>query len=173
LGKYSFTPQNEVVFNKLDKLFDVTIFMDCSQCPIHPTLAPVFDEYGKKNIATIRKNGSVPAMFASWAYADKPEMAEQLAAAYLKLANEQNVLVIPAGLAFARSIKERPALNLYAPDKRHPSLAGTYLGAATVYAVVMGKSPVGIKYDAGLGEETARFLQTVADDTVKSFYGRK
>ncbi|MGL4279611.1 MAG: hypothetical protein ACRCS0_04525, partial [Albidovulum sp.] len=103
---------------------------------------------------------------------DKPEMAQELAAAYQIFANEHNVLVVPAGLAFARAIKERPSLNLYAPDKRHPSLAGTYLGAATVYAAVLGKSPVGLKYDAGLGEETAKFLQTVAEQTVKEFYGR-
>jgi hypothetical protein len=172
LGKYSFDANNNVVFNKIDKLFDVVIFMDCSQCPIHPTLAKVFTEFSKKNIDTIRKNGAIPAMFASWAYQDKPEMAEQLAAAYLAAGNEHGVIVIPAGLAFARAIKERPQLNLYAPDKRHPSLAGTYLGAAVVYASVLGKSPVGLKYDAGLGEETARFLQTVAEQTVKEFYGR-
>ncbi|MBL8590888.1 MAG: hypothetical protein JNK46_20320 [Methylobacteriaceae bacterium] len=172
LGKYSFDANNNVVFNKIDKLFDVVIFMDCSQCPIHPTLAQVFTEFSKKNIETIRRNGAVPAMFASWAYQDKPEMAEQLAAAYLKAGNEHGVLVIPAGLAFARAIRERPQLNLYAPDKRHPSLAGTYLGAAVVYAAVMGKSPVGLKYDADLGAETAGFLQRVADETVKAFYGR-
>ncbi len=38
IGSYSFDDQNNVVFNKLDKLFDVAIMMDCSQCPIHPTL---------------------------------------------------------------------------------------------------------------------------------------
>lgn len=173
LAKYSFNASNEVVFNKIDKLFDAVIFMDCSQCPIHPTLGKVFTEFAKKNVDTIRKNGAVPVMFASWAYQDKPEMAEQLAAAYQAFANEHNVLVVPAGLAFARAIKERPSLNLYAPDKRHPSLAGTYLGAATVYAAVLGKSPVGNKYDAGLGEETARFLQNVAEQTVKEFYGKK
>lgn len=173
LAKYSFDANNNVVFNKIDKLFDAVIFMDCSQCPVHPTLSKVFTEFSKKNVETIRKNGAVPVMFASWAYQDKPEMAEELAAAYQAFANENKVLVVPAGLAFARAIKERPGLNLYVADKRHPSLAGTYLGAAVVYASVLGKSPVGIKYDAGLGEDTARFLQTIAEQTVKDFYGRK
>src|SRR5882762_8054531 len=36
IGKYSFDDNNNVVFNKLDKLFDVAVMMDCNQCPIHP-----------------------------------------------------------------------------------------------------------------------------------------
>jgi len=69
------------------------------------------------------------------------------------------VFVIAAGLAFARSMAQRPELNLYAADKRHPSLASTYLAACTVYAALFNKSPVGSRYTAGLEPTTARFLQ--------------
>ena len=31
-----------MVFNKIDKLFDLAIMMDCSQCPIHPQLQSTF-----------------------------------------------------------------------------------------------------------------------------------
>lgn len=172
IGGYSFDASNNVVFNKLDKLFDVAVTMDCSQCPIHPTLAPVFTEFAKKNAETVRANKGVPVLFMSWAYADKPEMTAQLANAYIKAGNENNALVIPVGLAFANSIAKKPDLNLYAPDKRHPSLAGTYLSAVTAYAALFGKSPVGAKYDAGLGPEAAAHLQQVAQETVSAFYGR-
>lgn len=172
IGSYSFDAQNNVVFNKLDKLFDLVVTMDCSQCPIHPTLAPVFADYARKNAEVVRANGGVPVFFMSWAYADKPEMTAQLAAAYLKAGNDNNALVIPAGLAFAASMAKKPDLNLYAPDKRHPSLAGTYLATATAYAALMGKSPVGLKYDAGLGAEVAAHLQQVAQETVSAFYAR-
>ena len=77
--------------------------------------------------------------------------------------------MIPAGLAFARAIERRPQLNLYAADKRHPSLAGTYLAACTTYAALFGKSPVGLTYTAGLDADTAAFLQNVAWDTVQDF----
>jgi hypothetical protein len=170
IGSYSFDPNNNVVFNKIDKLFDLAIMMDCSQCPIHPELKGIFTDYAKRYSDTARKNGAKPVFFMSWAYADKPEMTAQLAEAYVKAGNDNDALVIPAGLAFARAIAQRPALNLYVPDKRHPSMAGTYLAACTSYAAIFGKSPVGLKYDAGLGAETAAFLQTVAADTVKEFY---
>jgi hypothetical protein len=79
-------------------------------------------------------------------------------------------MVIPAGLAFAKSIALRPDLNLYVPDKRHPSLMGTYLAANVVYASLFKKSPVGNGYIAGLDPAVAKHLQTVAWDTVKAFY---
>ena len=80
--------------------------------------------------------------------------------------------MIPAGLAFARSVAQRPQLNLYARDKRHPSLEGTYLAAATVYAALYRQTPVGNAYTAGLEADTARFLQTIAWETVQDYYGK-
>jgi len=71
--------------------------------------------------------------------------------------------------AFAAARAKRPELELYQPDKRHPSLAGTYLAASTVYATVFGKSPVGLSYTAGLDPELAAFLQAVAWETVQSY----
>jgi len=170
LGSYSFDLNNNVVFNKLDRLFDLAIMMDCSQCPIHPQLKSVFAEYARKHSATVRKHGAKPVWFMSWAYADKPEMTAELAEAYTRAANDNDAFVIPAGLAFARALKERPDLVLYANDKRHPSLAGTYLAAATVYAALFKTSPAGLKYTAGLDEPTAKFLQNVAWETVQDYF---
>lgn len=172
MASYSFRPDNSVSFNKLDKLFDVAIMMDCSQCPIHPELKPLFHEFAKKDSEIVRKHGARPVFFMSWAYADKPEMTAQLAEQYTAAGNANDALVIPAGLAFARSAAKRPSLNLYVEDKRHPSLAGTYLGAATVYASLFGRSPVGIPYTAGLDADTARFLQTIAWETVQEYFAK-
>ncbi len=78
----------------------------------------------------------------------------------------------PAGLAFARALTKQPELNLYAADKRHPSLAGTYLATCTTFAALTGRSPVGNTYLAGIDEQTAHFLQTVAWETVQDYYGK-
>ena len=172
IGKYSFDANNNVVFNKLDKLFDVAVMMDCSQCPIHPTLKSVFTHYAKKNSEIVRAKGAKPVFFMSWAYADKPEMTAQLAEAYTIAGNANNALVIPAGLAFARSVSKQPELNLYVADKRHPSLAGTYLATCVVFAALTGRSPVGNPYLAGIDAPTASFLQTVAWETVQDYYGK-
>jgi hypothetical protein len=170
IGNYSFDEQNNVVFNKPGKLFDIAVMMDCSQCPIHPKLKPVFTEYSKKDSDIVRAHGARPVFFMSWAYADKPEMIAQLAEAYTIAGNANNALVIPAGLAFARAISRQPELNLYVADKRHPSLAGTYLASCVVFAALTGRSPVGNSYLAGIDAPTAKFLQEVAWETVQEYY---
>jgi len=172
IATYSFDDQNNVVFDKPEKLFDVAVMMDCSQCPIHPQLKTAFADFAKKDSAIVRAHGARPVFFMSWAYADKPEMTAQLAEAYTIAGNANDALVIPAGLAFARLRAKQPELNLYVADRRHPTLAGTYLAACTVFAALTGRSPIGNSYLAGIDEPTARFLQTVAWDTVQDYYGR-
>lgn len=171
IGRYSFVGDNEIVFNKPGRQYDSVIMMDCSQCPIHPQLKSVFHEYAKQHSATIRKHGARPVLFMSWAYKDKPEMTAALAEQYTIAGNSSDALVIPAGLAFAKAIAKRPDLELYQPDKRHPSLIGTYLAASTTYATLFRKSPVGNKYFAGIDPATAQFLQTVAWETTQEYFG--
>ncbi len=154
IGRYSFDDDNNIFFVTLDKLFDVAIMTDCSQCPIHPQLKSVFVEFAKKGSDAARRHGIKPVFFMSWAYADRPEMTAQLAEAYTTAGNENDAFVIPAR------------------HKRHPSLEGTYLAAATVYAALYRQTPVGNAYAAGIDADTARFLQTVAWETVQDYYGK-
>lgn len=169
VGKYSFAPGNKVVFNKIDRLFDVAVMMDCSQCPVNPQLKGVFTEYARKNSDIVRKHGARPVFFMSWAYKDVPAMTAQLAEAYTQAGKDNHAQVIPAGLAFARSVAQKPDLELYIADKRHPTLAGSYLAACTTYATLFKKSPVGLGYTAGLDPAIARHLQTVAWETVQAY----
>ena len=173
VGSYSFVAGNEVKFNTFDKPFDAVMMMDCSQCPVHPKLAPLFFEFAKKNSEIARRHGAEPIFFMSWAYADKPEMTEQLAAEYVKAGKANRALVVPAGYAFAESIKQRPDIVLTIEDKRHPTLAGTYLAACTVLASVYKQNPVGNKYTAGLPADVAAHLQAVARDAAQTFHAKE
>jgi hypothetical protein len=58
VASYSFVGDNEVRFNTFDKPFDGVMMMDCSQCPVHPQLQPIFYEYAAKHSATVRKYGA-------------------------------------------------------------------------------------------------------------------
>jgi len=171
LGRYSFIGDNEIRFNKPGRQYDTTIMMDCSQCPIHPQLQSVFHDTVRKHADTLRRAGVRPVLFMSWAYKDKPEMTAQLAEQYTRAGNENDALVIPAGLAFAKAISKRPDIELYVADKRHPSLAGTYLAACTAYAALFRKSPVGLSYTAGLSTELAALLQASAWEAVQDYFG--
>ena len=172
VSSYSFVGDNEVRFNTFDKPFDAVLMMDCSQCPIHPKLKPVFHEYAQKHSQTARKHGAEPIFFMSWAYSDKPEMTEPLASEYIQAGKANNALVVPAGLAFAESRARRADVPLIIADKRNPTLQGTYLAACTVLASVFKVNPVGNKYTAGLPADVAAHLQAVAWDTAQKFHAQ-
>lgn len=172
LGRYSFVGDNEVRFNPPGRQYDSVILMDCSQCPVHPTLSKVFFEYSKKHSNTARSKGVEPIFLMTWAYADKPEMTKGLAEAYTEAGRLNSAHVIPAGLAFAASIALRPDINLYVPDKRHPSLAGSYLTAATIVASIWNVNPIGSTFTGGLSPDVARHLQEIAWNTVRTYHNR-
>ncbi len=172
LGRYSFVGDNEIRFNPPGRQYDTAVMMDCSQCPIHPQLQAAFHDTVKKNAHLLRQAGVRPVLFMSWAYQDKPEMTAQLAEQYTQAGKANGAVVIPAGLAFAKAIAKQPDTALYESDKRHPSLAGTYLAACTAYATLFGKSPVGLTYTAGLSADLAARLQTAAWETVQAYAGQ-
>ena len=83
-------------------------------------------------------------------------------------------IVIPVALAFEEAYRQRPDIKLHKEyDGSHPDLIGTYLAACVVYASLYGRSPVGNSYDyyGKVDKEMAAFLQKVADETVRKFYG--
>jgi hypothetical protein len=96
-------------------------------------------------------------------------MTTVLARQYQQAGRDNGMEVVPAGLAFERALAGRPGLALHVADRRHPSLAGTYLAACTVLASVYGIDPRGNRYGAGLSDEDAAYLQTVAWETVQGF----
>ena len=166
--------QVRIVSNsKKDALYDLVIMMDNSNGPIGKASKDIFQATAKEYSAIARAKGVKPVFFMSWAYTDRPEMTAPLAEAYIKAGKDNKALVVPAGLAFARVTAERPDIVLRIKDGRHPTQAGTYLAAATIYATVYQQSPIQNKYNGGLQPEIAEYLKKVAAETVQEFYGLK
>ena len=140
--------------------------------PIGEETAEPFRKTARKFARIARAYGTRPAFFMTWAYTDRPEMTARLDEAYSSIGRELDAMVVPVGLAFAAATAERPELVLRTADARHPSMAGTYLAACTFFAAFFGQSPEGLDYDAGLGRETALYLQRVAWQTVRSYSKR-
>jgi hypothetical protein len=130
--------------------------------------------------AVIAKQGGKVALYMTPAHVKPsksatPDMTAKTADMYVEAGNEAGALVIPTGLAFEEAYRQRPDIKLHQDyDGSHPTVLGSYLAACTVYASVYGKSPVGSSYDyyGRVNKEDAAFLQKVADETVKKFYGR-
>ena len=136
-----------------------------------------------KQLQNISKQHNVtPYFLMTWAYQGDTDMGPNIADAYTRAGLELGIRVIPAGLAFTAANKAG-SVNLYTPDLhkynqdqpvykkvvKHPSLAGTYLAACTVYAALTGKNPTGLIYHAGLDARDALLLQQIAWQTVQEY----
>lgn len=153
----------------LSEDWDVVVLQGHSRGPISPESSHAFREAAKKFSGLIRDSGAEPVFFMTWAYSDEPDMTALLNEAYTSIGAELDAEVVPVGLAFARASEERPDISLRTADRRHPTLAGTYLAACTFIAALHRRSPVGVQYDAGLGDEVAVFLQSVAWETAEAY----
>ncbi len=152
--------------------WDVVVVQGYSDEPIAPTKGEAFRMALELLNARILCAGSQTALFMTWAYKNQPAMTAELASAYLVAGQSINAQVVPAGLAFAAALRDRPLLALYVEeDAKHPSPVGTYLAACTFYAALYGRSPVGAGFILpDMPHETALFLQETAWQTVRQYY---
>jgi hypothetical protein len=130
--------------------------------------------------AVIKKHGGrtallwLPAVVKPNPLADS-DMFRRTEDMMLSVGNEIGALIIPVGLAYKAAYQQNPEIKLQMDyDGSHPTLAGQYLAAAVVYGSLYGKSSVGNPYDyfGALETDTKTFVQRVADETVRKFYGR-
>jgi hypothetical protein len=133
-----------------------------------------FREYARKFIDEIKRTGARPVLLMAWAYKRLGwiSMAE-IAQAHRDAGKELNVDVAPVGLAWERVAKERPELDLFIADREHPSIYGTYLATAVVYATAFGENPAASAYTPnGISAEAAAFLRRIAWETVQEYGNR-
>jgi hypothetical protein len=135
-----------------------------------------FFEFSRLFNAEIRRTKARTVFFATWARQSRPELQAKLTDAYRRAARELSGTLCPVGIAFQNARISNPGLHLFRSDGSHPSPAGTYLAACVFYAVLTGRSPVGLTSNAvgdhtgsqpasewtRLSEDDAAFLQKIA-----------
>lgn len=158
-------------------MFDIVLLQENSAGATSAKRLPFFEKYAVAQADAVRKAGSTPLLIMTWPRKDKPADIEKLADNTIRIGNKAQMRVIPVGLAFMEAIKAKPDLEMYQPDKSHPSAAGSYLYGAVLYASLFGKNPTPVNYlgecEKPLSEETAAFLRDIAWKTVTEFYGWK
>jgi hypothetical protein len=147
--------------------FDVVVLQD----DIPETNVDYFRQYARLFVEEARQHNTRPVLLMAWAYQRLGWISmQEIARAHRDLAKELNVDVAPVGLAWQRSISQRPDLDMYDRDREHPSIYGTYLATCVVYATIYGKDPTGSTYVApGITPEVGTFLQRIAWQSVRDY----
>lgn len=158
--------------------FQVVVLASSSRDPMTPAGQANYRRKVKEFDAAAQKIGAKVALIWLQPYAKPkwdPEGLRKNGELVVSVANEIGAYVIPIGPAFDAALRQRPGLALQVDyDGYHPTLAGQYLSAAVTFAALYGRSPVGSPYTyfGGLDKDTADFLQKVAEETVRDYFGR-
>ncbi len=143
--------------------WDYVVLQEQSQIPV--INKKKFYDFARKFDEEIRSSGAKTILLMTWERPDSRTFGvttDNLANAYTTVGNELGVKVAPAGLAFARSISNKPELILYSQDG-HPTVEGTYLAACVLYQTIFEKSPVGNPYsESSIPDDMRAYLQGIA-----------
>ncbi len=163
----SFNPLIAGVEKSRQPIDDVTEMFDLIRKK-SPEVKPVLE------IVWCRKNGAhdIPKKYEYMVgkypevFADYASMQQNVIEGTYLMARETGAQTSPVGVAWQIVRRERPDVELYDPDARHPSYAGSYLSAAvaylTIYKTPFGDNPANVRLDA----ETASYLRSVAERVV-------
>lgn len=169
--------------------WEAVILQGHSSEPIDAKKQAKFKTAVKQAVNMIKDQQLQPILLMTWGYKGQSDMGIDLANAYTALANEMDVLVVPAGLAFWVAEQKLPHIELFVPDvlgvknkttanaeltyrkdHKHPSEAGTYLMACVLYSALYQKSPEGNMFTAGLDKDVALQLQKLSWLVTSGFY---
>ena len=126
--------------------------------------------WGKRFAAEIRSVGAQPAFYTVWPSSDRAFDFPRVVESYRLVADSTGGVLLPAGAAWLEANRLDPSVPLYGPDGFHPSIAGTYLAAVTMFGRLYQRSavglPAGVRVRSGVvsvSPSVAATLQRAAD----------
>ena len=164
----------------IDESFQLVILQGGSEEVLDEESRKSFNLNAKKMIEQIENSGAEALLYMIHAYVPPhelydPKMIEKIRYTYLKAANDYDAMVAPIGIAYMNAYKANPDIKLHKFfDGTHPNILGTYLSACVLYATIFKKpsSEVQYNYFGAISNEDQKFLQKIADETVKEFFKR-
>jgi hypothetical protein len=153
--------------------YDVLILQEQSCLPYHN---PELFFAGAVGLSTIigawrtilyatwgRMDGSEDLDYFGWT---RLSMTKGLYDSYCHAAQLVHGEVSPVGLCFAKAVETTPEIDLYDPDKSHPSYAGSCVAALCHYKTVFGEMPANLSALKLDGEAVAK-LTAIVDEVVQ------
>ena len=99
--------------------------------------------------ALVRESGSRTLLFGTASIlSDYPKGFDRQHGLHLAMGKELGVPIVDASAAYFKYFGEKPSTerleSLFAKDKAHPGLWGSYLYSCMIYSALTGRSPVGL-----------------------------
>jgi hypothetical protein len=95
----------------------------------------------KKYAERIRKAGARPAFYMVWPELERSSYFDAVRDSYSLAASDVGGIFLPAGEARRAAWRRDPKAPLYSGDDFHPSVAGSYTAALSIYGMLFDKAP--------------------------------
>ncbi len=119
-----------------------------------------FMVWGLQDGVTLREVNGEMVYYSYWKYMEK------IYTGTVHIAKETELQIAPVGWVWYELLKNKPETILFAADKAHPALRGSYIGACVFYAVIFGESAEGLAYYSDIPAAEATYLQALSSVTV-------
>ena len=126
-----------------------------------------FQPYARQFHALIKKTGLKTVLFGTASIlSDYPKGFERQHRMHFAMGKELGVPIVDASQAYFRYFGVTPSTerleSLFATDKAHPGLWGSYLYACMIYSTITQRSPIGLVAPEAIPADIARTLQETA-----------
>lgn len=136
---------------------------------IYYVQAPAFQPYARKFHALCKEHGAQPLLFGTASILrDYPQGFERQHSLHLEMGKELGAPIVDASRAYIRYFGEMPSTerleSLFAKDRAHPGLWGSYLYSCLLYSAITGRSPIGLAAPEAIPKDVVKELQETAWD---------
>jgi hypothetical protein len=136
-------------------------------------------KWSKTYAGLIRKSGGRTALYMVWPGLERDAFFDDVRESYSLAAYDVSGIFFPSGEAFRAAWRRDPKAPLYDSDDFHPSVAGTYAAALSIYGVLYRRDPQGLPAQLQLSngqvvvipQDLAALLQDAATEANQT-YGR-
>ena len=119
--------------------------------------------------ALVRAAGGRSALYMVWPERERLAWFDRVRDSYALAARDVSGWFLPAGESWRVAWRSDALLALYGGDGFHPTVAGSYGAALTIFAGLSGRSPIGLPAPATVDPTTAERLQRAAQAALESY----
>lgn len=164
--------------------WDYVVLQEQSQKPSFPSNQVEIDVYPYASILcdkiNVNQDCALPVFFMTWGRENGDQsncenypplctyegMQIRLIESYTEMAESNQALLSPVGIAWQNIRQYFPEINLYTSDGSHPSIRGSYLAACVFYSILFEDDLIDAFFPEGLSLEEANQLQIAAMNAI-------
>ena len=117
----------------------------------------------------VRAAGGRSALYMVWPDHTRLAWFDRVRDSYALAARDVAGYFLPAGEAWRAAWRATPSLPLYGGDDFHPTVAGSYTAALTIFGALSRRSPLGLPAPPSVDGATAERLQRAALEALDDY----